>query len=147
METLNSTSWKKINESKLNDNDYPAIIDDTSKVFVINKSNILPQSCSSINDSLKNEILNKKQNMKHSQPEEETCFYLIAKQSKSKRTFLFDPFQLANSNQNLTEVAPDQFMVQNVTSQNESFEEKYVIPSGGISQGLANQVIVLQIEV
>ena len=71
---------------------------------------------------------------------------MIAKQSKSKRTFLFDPFQLANSNQNLAEVAPDQYMVQNVTSQNESFE-KYAIPSGGISQGLANQVIVLQIEV
>jgi len=151
LETLNSTSWKKINDideskSRLNNNDYPAIIDDTSKVIVINKSNILSQSYSSINDILKNEILNKKENMKTSQLEEETCFYLIAKQSKSKRTFLFDPFQLANSNQNLAEVAPDQYMVQNVTSQNESFE-KYVIPSGGISQGLANQVIVLQIEV
>ena len=132
-------------KSSLNNNDYPAIIDDTSKVIVINKSNILSQSYSSINDILKNEILNKKENMKTSQLEEETCFYLIAKQSKSKRTFLFDPFQLANSNQNLAEIAPDQYMVQNVTSQNESFE-KYVIPSGGISQGLANQVIVLQIE-
>ena len=104
---------------------------------------MLPQSHSIINHDLKNEIFNKKPS--HLE-EEETPFYLIAKQSKSKRTFLFNPFELANSNQNLAEVSTDQFMVQNVTPRNEAFE-KYVIPSGGISQGLANQVIVLQIQV
>merc|ERR1719270_1825576 len=147
LETLNSASWKEtydINDSISNDNDYPVMIDDSSKVFIINKSNMLPESYFDINAHLKNKIFSKQQALKSSQlGEGEPCFYLIAKQSKSKRTFLFDPYELANSNKNLTEVAPDQYLVQNGNSRNDMFE-KYVIPSGGVGQGLANQVIVLK---
>ena len=150
LETLNSASWKEIydiNDSISNNNDYPVMIDDSSKVFIINKSNMLPESYFDINVHLKNEIFNKQHDMKPSQLSEgEPCFYLIAKQSKSKRTFLFDPYELANSNKNLTEVAPDQYLVQNGNSRNDMFE-KYVIPSGGVIQGLANQVIALKLQI
>ena len=108
---------------------------------------MLPESYFDINVHLKNEIFNKQQDLKSSQLSEgEPCFYLIAKQSKSKRTFLFDPYELANSNKNLAEVAPDQYLVQNGNSRKDMFE-KYVIPSGGVIQGLANQVIALKLQI
>ena len=44
------------------------------------------------------------------------------------------------------EVSPDQVMVQNAASHDELFN-KYVIPSGGLRVGLANQVIVLKMQV
>ena len=151
LEMLNSKSRKESNDRNEsgpygNNNDYTVMVDDTSKVVVISKSNMLPELHSNINGLLRNEIFNKKQNPNSSHnPDEEPCFYLIAKQSKSKRTFLFDPYELANSNKNLVEVSPDQYMVQNGTCRNEMFN-KYVIPSGGLSQGLANQVIVLKLQ-
>ena len=151
LEMLNSKSRKESNDRNEsgpygNNNDYTVMVDDTSKVVVISKSNMLPELHSNINGLLRNEIFNKKQNPNFSHnPDEEPCFYLIAKQSKSKRTFLFDPYELANSNKNLVEVSPDQYMVQNGTCRNEMFN-KYVIPSGGLSQGLANQVIVLKLQ-
>ena len=73
------------------------------------------------------------------------CFYLIARQSKSKRLFLFDPQQLAVSNRNLIEVYTDRNLVQNSTSYEENFD-RYVIPSGGLQEGLASQAIVLKME-
>ena len=148
LETLHDKSRKEeneINESGIyaNNNDYTVMIDDSSKVVVISKSNMLPKLHSNINEILRNEIFDQKLNRNSSQlHDEEPCFYLIAKQSKSKRTFLFDPYELANSNKNLAEVSPDQYMVQNGTCRNEMFN-KCVIPAGGLSQGLANQVIVL----
>ena len=152
LETLNDKSRREENERNesgiyANNNDYTVMIDDSSKVVVINKSNILPKLHSNINEILRNEIFDQKLNRNSSQfHDEEPCFYLIAKQSKSKRTFLFDPYELANSNKNLTEVSPDQYMVQTGTCRNEMFN-KYVIPAGGLSQGLANQVIVLKLQV
>jgi hypothetical protein len=152
LETLNDKSRREENERNesgiyANNNDYTVMIDDSSKVVVISKSNIRPKLHSNINEILRNEIFDQKLNRNSSQlHDEEPCFYLIAKQSKSKRTFLFDPYELANSNKNLAEVSPDQYMVQNGTCRNEMFN-KYVIPAGGLSQGLASQVIVLKLQV
>jgi hypothetical protein len=130
-----------------NNNDYVKIVEDSSKVVIITKSKMLSKPYPKLNEILKNEILNKKYNVKTGPlDDDESCFYLIAKQSKSKRTFLFDPHQLAKSNQNLIEVYSDQYMVQSGVSHDELFN-KYVIPSGGLRAGLANQAIVLKMQV
>merc|ERR1719322_1121395 len=135
LETLNDKSRREEDESGIyaNNNDNTVMIDDSSKVVVISKSNMLPKLHSNINEILRNEIFDQKQIRNSSRlHDEEPCFYLIAKQSKSKRTFLFDPYELANSNKNLFEVTPDQSIVQNGTC-NEMYN-KYVIPAGGLSQ-------------
>merc|ERR1719350_1916712 len=104
---------------------------------------MLPKPYSKLNEALKNEILNKKEQKKDSQLEEEdSCFYLIAKQSKSKRTFLFDPHQLAKSNRNLVEVSSDPYAEHIGVAHDNAF--KYVLPPGGLRDGLANQVVVLR---
>ena len=126
-------------------------VDDSSKIVVISKNKILPNAFQSINRLLKNEIFDKNQkkctiNRNSDFEEEESCFYLIAKQSKSKRIFLFDPFQLAASNRNLVELSPDRYGVQNCVSLDE-LSNKYVIPSGGLRAGLANQVVILKMQV
>jgi hypothetical protein len=135
-------------DTSSNNNHYVQVVDDSSKIVVITKSKMLPESYAKLNEVFKNEVFNNKQKIKtsHSDEEEESCFYLIAKQSKSKRTFLFDPHQLAVSNRNLVEVSPDQYMVQSGVSHDELFN-KYVIPSGGLRAGLANQAIVLKMQV
>ena len=109
---------------------------------------MLPKPYSKINDALKNEILHKEQKKKPRQLEDEDdlCFYLIAKQSKSKRTFLFDPHQLAISNRNLVELPSDPYIEQSGISHEEIFN-KYILPPGGLRDGLANQVVVLRMPV
>ena len=132
-------------ESVSNDGQYLQLVDDSSNIVIISKSQMSPKMHSQISNMLKNEIFSDKEKRKDRvSMEDEPSFYLIARQSKSKRTFLFDPVQLAKSNRNLVEVDPDQFMVQNGASDDEIFN-KYVIPSGGLKHGLANQVIVLKI--
>jgi len=131
-----------------NNNHHVEFVDDSSKLIVISKSKMLPKPYNKINEILKNEILNKKQEVRssHLGHDEEASFYLIARQSKSKRTFLFDPHNLALSNRNLIEVYTNQYNVQTGDSYDEIFN-RYVIPSGGLREGLANQVIVLRMQV
>jgi len=109
---------------------------------------MLPNPYSKLNDTLKNEILHKEQKKKpnHLEDEDDSCFYLIAKQSKSKRTFLFDPYQLAISNRNLVELSSDPYTEQTGISHEEIFK-KYILPPGGLRNGLANQVVVLRMPV
>ena len=64
-------------------------------------------------------------------------FELIVRQSKSKRLFFFDPEELANSCCNLTELSPD-------IGAQLLFAQKYIVPPGGIKQGLANKCIIIK---
>ena len=109
---------------------------------------MLPKPYSKLNDALRNEILHKEQKKKtsHLDDEDDTCFYLIAKQSKSKRTFLFDPHQLAISNRNLVEISSVPYTEKSGISHEEMFN-KYILPPGGLRHGLANQVVVLRMPV
>ena len=131
-----------------NDGGDVKVIDDSSKIIVILKNKMVPNAHAKICNMLRNEVFDNQEKTKTSDADEKEgpCFYLIAKQSKSKRTFLFDPLQLAVSNRNLVEVSPDQYMVQSGVSHDELFN-KYVIPSGGLRAGLANQAIVLKMQV
>jgi len=62
-------------------------------------------------------------------------FELIIRQSKSKRLFFFDPRELANSCCNLREISP---------GLEYHFTNKYVVPPGGIKEGLANKCILVK---
>ena len=132
--------------------DGSAYLEQGNTKVVIFKNKILPNASQKVNDILKNEIFDQKPTKCKNgisdvkEKEEDPCFYLIAKQSKSKRLFLFDPFELAASNRNLKEISPERFGVQNSVSHHELFN-KYVIPSGGLRAGLANQVVILKIKV
>lgn len=151
-ERLNSYHYQndgiESNTQTSTNSEYVQIVDDSSKIVVIAKSKMLPKPYSKLNDALKNEILHKEQKKKTSQLEDEddSCFYLIAKQSKSKRTFLFDPHQLAISNRNLVEISSDPYIEQSGISHEEIFN-KYILPPGGLRDGLANQVVVLRMPV
>ena len=157
IDQFNLPSIEKQNESSAKANSginyqKQAVVDDSSKMVVIFKNKILPNASQKVNDLLKNEIFDQKQTKCKNgisdvkEKEEDPCFYLIARQSKSKRLFLFDPFELAASNRNLKEISPERFGVQNSVSHHELFN-KYVIPSGGLRAGLANQVVILKIKV
>lgn len=60
-------------------------------------------------------------------------FFLVARQSKSRRYFLFDPVTLTESNANLKEVDPGK-----------ASSSRYVIPPGGLTKGLSRQAVVLR---
>ena len=150
IERLNSFS---LNESKnaksvasKSTSEYLTLVDDSSRIVVIAKSKMLVKSYEKVNEALRKQVLSQDTKENNNQDEDENlCFYLIARQSKSKRLFLFDPQQLAVSNRNLIEVYTDRNLVQNSTSYEENFD-RYVIPSGGLQEGLASQAIVLKME-
>lgn len=151
IERLNSFS---LNESRNTKSDtskstseYLTLVDDSSRIVVIAKSKMLAKSYEKVNEALRKQVLSQDRKENNNQDEDENlCFYLIARQSKSKRLFLFDPQQLAVSNRNLIEVYTDRNLVQNSTSYEENFD-RYVIPSGGLQEGLASQAIVLKMEI
>lgn len=58
--------------------------------------------------------------------------YVIGRQGKSKYPSVWPMFILAKSNSNLTEVDPKK-----------DYTNEYILPTGGIVEGLANQFIIL----
>ena len=145
IERLNSFSLNESSNTKSN-SEYLTLVDDSSRIVVIAKSKMLVKSYEKVNEALRKQVLSQDTKENNNQDEDENlCFYLIARQSKSKRLFLFDPQQLAVSNRNLIEVYTDRNLVQNSTSYEENFD-RYVIPSGGLQEGLASQAIVLKME-
>ena len=143
--SLNGSKNVKSDTSK-STSEYLTLVDDSSRIVVITKSKMQVKTYEKVNEGLRKQVLRQDRKENNNQDEDENlCFYLIAKQSKSKRLFLFDPQQLAVSNRNLIEVYTDRNLVQNSTSYEENFD-RYVIPSGGLQEGLASQAIVLKME-
>ena len=97
---------------------------------------MLAKSYEKVNEALRKQVLSQDRKENNNQDEDENiCFYLIARQSKSKRLFLFDPQQLAVSNRNLIEVYTDRNLVQSSTSYEENFD-RYVIWGVWAREGL-----------
>lgn len=104
------------------------------KICVINKCGIRPHDLAEESVRIRDLLI-----CANNSGKEKPVYQLICRQSKSKRLFLFDPENLANSNSNLKEFSPDRCLGGVPTD--------YLLPPGGVEAGLCRKYVIVQKQV